>query len=135
MATASERFGVRKRVPADLADTLPNPGLPRGTHTASREHPDKLDADTPYASGDEKTPLQKVRRRAAHARRGADAVQHVTFWDRNKDGVIHIHETFAGFRALGFNFLCVPADAASASRLICASASRRSPRLRSTSCT
>jgi len=31
--------------------------------------------------------------------------KHTGFWDRDKDGVIYLSETYAGFRALGFNAL------------------------------
>ncbi|KAJ9644662.1 hypothetical protein H2201_000440 [Coniosporium apollinis] len=40
-----------------------------------------------------------------YATKGTALQKHVSFWDRNKDGIIYPWESHAGFRALGFNFL------------------------------
>jgi hypothetical protein len=102
-----DNFGVNKRIPTVLPEALPNPGVPRASYTASREKPDHPDITTPYVRSGRQTTLQKVcvclsicTENAAHA-----LSQHVSYFDRNKDGVIHLHETFMGFRALGFTTL------------------------------
>lgn len=69
---------------AELADAIPNPGMPRATRAVDREHPQGS-----AGSNDSRTVLQ----------------QHVAFWDRNNNGVIWPWDTYTGFRRLGFGYL------------------------------
>lgn len=76
----------------DLAKVIPNPGLPRATITATREHPQGVPRPKGAPDNTERTVLQ----------------QHVDFWDENRDGYITMGETWRGFRKLGYNwFWCV----------------------------
>ncbi|KAI8846557.1 caleosin [Chytridium lagenaria] len=73
-----------RKPPRGLEKKLSNPGMPRANIAPSAERPDS--DVTPLPSCEQKSVLQ----------------QHIQFFDRNRDGIIFPHETFAGFRALGW---------------------------------
>lgn len=64
---------------------FPKPHVPRALEAVDDDHPH----GTPGYKNNGYSVLQ----------------QHIAFFDRNKDGIIYPWETFAGFRAIGFNFL------------------------------
>nr|AEB77763.1 caleosin [Auxenochlorella protothecoides] len=75
-------FTMEKPVPEDLDKYIKNPGLPRANLSCDKEHPEGT-----YSPPRNLTVMQ----------------QHIAFWDRDHDGVIYPHDTFIGFRRLGFN--------------------------------
>jgi peroxygenase len=86
---------VKRRLPDNLDQSLPNPGLPRANVAASKEHPQgsptKHNKPIPRS-----TVLQ----------------QHSSFWDEDKDGVLWPGETYRGFKRLGLNALVSAVGAA-----------------------
>eukprot|EP00897_Mesotaenium_endlicherianum_P006846 jgi/Mesen1/618/ME000108S10778 len=66
----------------DLDKHVEKPHVPRGTKAPSKERPE----GTPGRE----TSLSVLQ-------------QHVAYFDRNHDGIVYPWETYAGFRALGFN--------------------------------
>ena len=74
----------QRPVAVDLDKKMAQPAVARANSAPSIDHPE----GTPNAP-QTRSVLQ----------------QHVDFFDRNKDGMIDMYETFTGFRALGFNLL------------------------------
>lgn len=71
----------------ELSKFIPQPGMPRVNHTATKEFPNGVPRPKGAPDAKERTVLQ----------------QHVDFWDENRDGIITPAETWRGFRKLGFN--------------------------------
>ncbi|GBG78537.1 hypothetical protein CBR_g27762 [Chara braunii] len=84
-ATSAAPVTLRRPVPVDLDKYVEKPHLPRALAAVTMETP----TGTPGHDHQNLTVLQ----------------QHAAFFDRNKDGLVYPWETYAGFRALGFNFL------------------------------
>lgn len=74
---------IERKLPTDIDQRIENPGLPRANYIISKENPNPLNTNNP------KSVLQ----------------QHVDFFDRNHDGIIHPWETWTGFRAVGFGWI------------------------------
>eukprot|EP00249_Psilotum_nudum_P013912 c24581_g1_i1 orf=146-850(+) len=84
MRTDTEKAPVTLQRKVNTHDmNIYKPHVPRALVAVDSEHPH----GTPGHKHNNLTVLQ----------------QHVEFFDRNKDGVIYPWETFAGFRAIGFN--------------------------------
>lgn len=69
----------------ELEKYLDKPHVPRGSLAVDKEHPNG-------SVGHDTKDLSVLQ-------------QHVAFFDRNGDGIIYPWETYAGFRAVGFNVL------------------------------
>jgi len=91
MATANFMPSVvsERPLPKDLEQKMYNPGYPREKYVEDSEHalPEAFESKNPARQS--MTPLQK----------------HIEFFDRDKDGVITMPETYQGFRAVGFGVL------------------------------
>lgn len=69
----------------DLDQYIDKPHIPRAFLAVDKEHPNGS---------------------AGHEHSGMSVMQqHVAYFDRNNDGVVYPWETYAGFRAIGFNVL------------------------------
>jgi len=75
---------AQRPVPADLEKIISKPNVPRASGAPSVEFPKGADD-----AKDVGTPM----------------MQHVEFFDRNKDGNITPYETYLGMRAIGFNVI------------------------------
>lgn len=81
VSIAEAPITVKHPAPEGLENYIPSPSTPRANSSASKEKP-------------EGNPLPKDK---------SVLQNHVAFWDRDGDGKIFPGDTYAGFRAIGFN--------------------------------